>query len=349
MLTTTLRRIVVVPDNVSDENCTFFQRYSNEIASDYQWVFNALSIVPHDILEPFIDSSAYVKSKMAGSSLDVYMIRSNLLQNSHIDFDREFNVLWSSQETFLKTQASESLFRHKPIHITSFETNEAEFIGNLTPDSLNEKINEFILRTLAELEKNKIANDILSVVSSKKIKESLKFEFEPLNHNCTRPLYKTLTGYGYYAEKFEGIKLSENIEQHVNGMINMSKLIDDIRSGLTIPHHMVKNDAIIYCMSMCSEVVSGYLKMSYSTDVLRYMAQELKILTDEQYMDVHNQANHIINSNVPEWTNKFLTLLSDKTDKDETEIIELISDNFQFVETMLYSQLGRPENILISK
>lgn len=97
------------------------------------------------------------------------------------------------------------------------------------------------------------------------------------------------------------------------------------------------------------EVISGYLKMSYSTDVLRYMEQELKILTEEQYMDIHNQVNYIINSNAPEWTNKFVTLLSDKTDRDETEIIELISDNFQFVETMLYSQLGRPENILISK
>ncbi|QTM65154.2 hypothetical protein D0436_23650 [Shewanella decolorationis] len=140
MLTTTLRHIIVVPDNVSDENCTFFQRYSNEIASDYQWVFDALSIVPHDILEPFIDSSTYVKSKMAGSSLDVFMIRADLLQNSHIDFDREFNILWSSQETFLKTQESESLFKHKPIHITSFETKEAEFIGSLTPDSLNKKL-----------------------------------------------------------------------------------------------------------------------------------------------------------------------------------------------------------------
>lgn len=713
MLTTTLRHIVVVPDNVSDENCTFFQRYSNEIASDYQWVFDALSFVPHDILEPFIDSSTYVKSKMAGSSLDVFMIKADLLQNSHIDFNREFNILWSSQETFLKTQVSESLFKHKPIHITSFETKEAEFIGSLTPDSLNEKINEFILRTLSELENNKIVDDILSVVSKKKIKESLKFEFEPLNHNCTRPLYKTLTGYGYYAEEFEDIKSSENIDQHVKGMINMSKLIDGIRNELTIPHHMVKNDAVIYCMSMCSflykqnsrmwnelyrkldkpkreflksaiirnkmfsnftmsgsdvfnpyddpiisellkvrqtelglftsvasilavnqfaptmrlpnavmlhhdllknisslicnpsrksrrnlntkltnysetlkdeigkdlidaclsnknkilamcdfpiewinlngfpimftheisripttpgnlcsqlalsgqriilpyeaftdiliissfnssdpikdhlnsaleyfksndlyenlnitevnvnseidlidelnkfqgsivifdchgnhggetghgwlsigddkvdvwslahkarippivilsacsthpidgshasvanglfrcgaisvigtyapiqadhagifvarllyrisvyiplivkartiswrEVISGYLRMSYSTDVLRYMAQELKILTQEQYMDIHNQANHIINSNVPEWTNKFVTLLSDKTDRDEKEIIELISDNFQFVETMLYSQLGRPENILISK
>ncbi|QTM65103.1 hypothetical protein D0436_06010 [Shewanella decolorationis] len=566
---------------------------------------------------------------------------------------------------------------------------------------------------MSELENNKVVDDILSVVSKKKIKESLKFEFEPLNHNCTRPLYKALTGYGYYAEEFEDINSSENIDQHVNGMINMSKLIDSIRDELAIPHHMVKNDAVIYCMSMCSflykqnsrmwnefyrkldkpkreflknaiirnkmfsnftmsvsdvfnpyddpilsellkvrqtelrlftsvasilavnqfvptmrlpnavmlhhdllknisslicnpsrnsrrnlntkltnysetlkdeigkdlidaclinknkilamcdfpiewinlngfpimftheisripttpgnlcsqlalsgqriilpyeaftdiliissfnssdpikdhlnsaleyfksndlyenlniteinvdseiylinelnkfqgsivifdchgnhggetghgwlsigndkvdvwslahkarippivilsacsthpidgshasvanglfrcgaisvigtyapiqadhagifvarllyrisvyiplivkartiswrEVISGYLKMSYSTDVLRYMEQELKILTEEQYMDIHNQVNYIINSNAPEWTNKFVTLLSDKTDRDETEIIELISDNFQFVETMLYSQLGRPENILISK
>ena len=143
MLTTTLRHIIVVPDSVSDDNCTFFQRYSDEVATNYQWVFDALSIVPHDVLEPFLDSLSYVKSKVAGSSLDVYMIKSDLLQASHIDFDREFNILWSTSETFFQTQKAELLFKHKPIHITSFETTEAEFIGNLTPDSLNIKINEF--------------------------------------------------------------------------------------------------------------------------------------------------------------------------------------------------------------
>jgi hypothetical protein len=713
MLTTTLRHIIVVPDSISDDNCTFFQRYSDEVATNYQWVFDELSIVPHDVLEPFLDSLSYVKSKVAGSSLDVYMIKSDLLQASHIDFDREFNILWSTPETFFQTQEAELLFKHKPIHITSFETTEAEFIGNLTADSLNIKINEFIIRVLSEIEQSEIVDNISSIVSSNQTKDCIKFEFEPLNHNCTRPLYKTLTGYGYYAEECEDIKASDNIEQHVKGMLNMSKLIDSLRSELPIPHHMVKNDAIIYCMSMCSflykqnsrmwnelyrkldkpkreflknsiirnkafsnftmaghdvfnpyedpiisgllkerqtelslftsvasilavnqfaptirfpnavmlhhdllknisslicnlnrkshhnlnkkltnysetlkkeigsdlldaclikknkilamcdfpiewinlngfpimftheisripttpgnlctqlalsgqrvvfpyetfkdiliissfntsdpiknhlkssmeyfksnnlydnlnvtevnvdsesdlvnelnkfqgfivifdchgnhggetehgwlcigddkvdvwslahkcrippivvlsacsthpidgshasvanglfrcgaisvigtyapiradhaglfvarllyriavfipiivkertiswrEVISGYLKMSYSTDVLIYMAQNLKILTKEQYTDIHNQANLIINSNAPDWTDKFVTLISEKTGRDEAEIVELISDNFQFVDTMLYSQLGRPENILISE
>ncbi|ABM04808.1 hypothetical protein Ping_3111 [Psychromonas ingrahamii 37] len=711
MLTTTLRHIIVVPENISDENCTFFQRYSHEIATSYQWVFDALSTVPHDVLEPFLDSVSYAKSKVAGSSLDVYMIKSDLLRESHIDFDREFNILWSSEETFLQVKASEELFKYKPLHITSYKTKEAEFIGNFSPESLNETINDFIYRVLSEMDKSQTVDDILSIVSSESKKNHTKFKFEPLNHNCTRPLYKTLTGYGFYAEKCEDIKPSNNIEQHVKGMTNLSKLIDDIRSELQIPSHMIKNDAIIYCMSMCSflykqnsslwneiyrkldkpkrdflknaiirnklfsnftisnaevfnpyddpiisgllrerqtelnlfasvativgvnqfapalrlpngvmlhhdllknilslicnpsrkshrnlnaklknysetlkkeigqelldaslknknkiltmcdfpiewinidgfpimftheisripttpgnlcsqlaltgqriilpydafkdiliissfksfdpikghlnssleyfksngfydnlnivevnvdseseliselnkfqgnivifdchgnhggekehgwlcigdekvdvwslanksrippiiilsacsthpidgshasvanglfrcgavsvigtyapiradhagqfvarllhrvavfipfivknrtitwrEVISGFLKMSYSTDVLSYMAEDMKMLTKEQYRDIHNQANYIINSNAPEWTSKFISLISEKIGKDESEVKELIADNFQFVETMLYSQLGRPENIII--
>jgi hypothetical protein len=105
---------------------------------------------------------------------------------------------------------------------------------------------------------------------------------------------------------------------------------------------IVKNRTITW-----REVISGFLKMSYSTDVLIYMAKDMKILTKEQYTNIHNQTNIIINSNAPEWTNKFVNLISDEIGKSESEVKELIAEKFQFVDTMLYSQLGRPENIMI--
>lgn len=252
MFTTTIRHIVIVPDNISDENCTFFQRYSSEIINSYQWVFNYLSEVPHDILEPFLNSQNYVKSKLAGSSLDVQMIRSDLLKIVYDKSDSVFNILWSTPETFSQAKISELFFKYKPLHVTSCETKEALFIGDLTPESLNNEINNYIKKTLSGLEQSDEVDNVLSIIGSGQKKDSIKFKFNPLNHNCTRPLYKPLTGYGYYTENCEDIIPSNNIEQHVRGMVNLSEVISDIRDEIEIPQHLIKNDSIIYSMAMCS-------------------------------------------------------------------------------------------------
>ncbi|WP_027251967.1 CHAT domain-containing protein [Photobacterium halotolerans] len=252
MFTTTIRHIVVVPNDVSDENCTFFQRYSDEIVSSYQWVFDVLSGVPHDAMEPFLSSPNYVKSKLAGSSLDVQMIRSDLLKIVYDESDWVFNIIWSTPETFSQAKESEMLFKYKPLHVTSCETKEALFIGELTPESLNEEINNYIRQTLSSLDSSDATDEVLAIISSGQKKDAIKLGFSPLNHNCTRALYKPLTGYGYYAEDFEDIIPSDNIDQHVRGMTNLSEVINDIRENVEIPYHLIKNDSIIYSMAMCS-------------------------------------------------------------------------------------------------
>ncbi|EGR2435238.1 CHAT domain-containing protein [Vibrio cholerae] len=252
MFTTTIRHIVVVPNDVSEENCTFFQRYSDEIVNSYQWVFDVLSDVPHDALEPFLNSPNYVKSKLAGSSLDVQMIRSDLLKAVYDESDWVFNIIWSTPETFSQAKESEVLFKYKPLHVTSLETTEALFIGNLSPDSLNEEINNYIRQTLSCLDSCDAVEEFFSIIDSGQKKDEIKFDFSPLNHNCTRALYKPLTGYGYYAEDCEDIIPSDNIEQHVRGMIKLSEVINEVRGSVGIPRHLIKNDSIIYSMAMCS-------------------------------------------------------------------------------------------------
>lgn len=97
------------------------------------------------------------------------------------------------------------------------------------------------------------------------------------------------------------------------------------------------------------EVITGMLRMSYVTDVLMSMRDMLKLIDGDQYSEIHVKANYLINSSTENWQDKFISLIAELSELDEEKIRSVICENFQFVETMLYSQLGRPENIFISK
>lgn len=252
MFTTTITHIVAIPENISDENCSFFQRYSDEVLNDYLWVFEVLSTVPHDVMEPYLNSSSYLNSRLVGSSLNVQMLRADLLQDVYGDYDNVFNIIWSTPKTYHQAKKVESVFKFKPLHITSFETKEAEFIGNLNHETLNQKISEHIEDTIKKLDKNKEVDNLLSIISSRENKDSIKLGFNPLGHNCTRPLYRALSGYEYYADKFEDNIPSDNIEQHVSGMLKLAEVITETRKKSETPYYLSKSDVIIYSMSMCS-------------------------------------------------------------------------------------------------
>lgn len=96
------------------------------------------------------------------------------------------------------------------------------------------------------------------------------------------------------------------------------------------------------------EIVSGFLRMSYTTDVLRDLMHTHKLLTEDQYQTIHMQANVDINSGEPLWLEDLQRNVMEATGKSEIEMKALWSQHFQFVETMLFTQLGRPENIIIT-
>lgn len=97
------------------------------------------------------------------------------------------------------------------------------------------------------------------------------------------------------------------------------------------------------------EVVSGFLKMSYATDVLMGMRFELGLLSEKQYYDIHQEANMIINSYAPDWLTRFFEVIVAETEFSLEDVNMIIAENFSFVSTMLFSQLGRPENIIIQQ
>lgn len=97
------------------------------------------------------------------------------------------------------------------------------------------------------------------------------------------------------------------------------------------------------------EIISGLFKMSYARDVLTYLRDDMKLLSQAQYADIHIKTNVLINSlEDREWFDKLKLFIGVELNMDIDAINELFLESFQFVETMLMVQLGRPENIVIA-
>jgi len=92
--------------------------------------------------------------------------------------------------------------------------------------------------------------------------------------------------------------------------------------------------------------ISGFLRMSYSTDVLKYL-QGRGFIDEKAYCDIHIVANKDINLSNPDWYENLLEGGANSSGKTVDELLELIKDENPLFETMLYCQLGRPELITI--
>lgn len=96
------------------------------------------------------------------------------------------------------------------------------------------------------------------------------------------------------------------------------------------------------------EIITGLLRMSYVRDVMEGLRDQLGLVTQEQYKSIHIQANMLINTHEDKlWFEKFRALIAETVGLDQGKMDKLWEEHFQFVESMLYVQLGRPENIVI--
>jgi len=92
--------------------------------------------------------------------------------------------------------------------------------------------------------------------------------------------------------------------------------------------------------------VSDFFKMSFCTDILRELRDSFAWIDEAQYQEIHIKSNMLINPLRPEWFDLFVRLISEKSGKTQEEVLNKIQE-IGFVETMNYSQIGRPENIII--
>lgn len=92
--------------------------------------------------------------------------------------------------------------------------------------------------------------------------------------------------------------------------------------------------------------ISHFLKMSFTTDLLRSLLSQKRINQDA-YETIHINANMLINSYQKNWFELFCENLHSVSGIKKAELIKQISEKCHTFETIYYTQLGRPENIII--
>lgn len=95
------------------------------------------------------------------------------------------------------------------------------------------------------------------------------------------------------------------------------------------------------------EIVGTFFRMSYVTDVLRDLHEVRKAINEIQFRKLHEEANMAINASVPDWLEKLQQGVADSTGIALGDVRKIWAARYQFVETMLFAQIGRPENIFI--
>ena len=95
------------------------------------------------------------------------------------------------------------------------------------------------------------------------------------------------------------------------------------------------------------EIVGTFLRMSYVTDVLQDLLWVRKAINETQFRKLHFEANTAINAGVQDWLESLQQGVIDAAGMAEGDVRKIWAARYQFVETMLFVQLGRPENIVI--
>lgn len=71
-----------------------------------------------------------------------------------------------------------------------------------------------------------------------------------------------------------------------------------------------------------------------------------KLFEQVKYEKIHTDCNMIINTHLNGWYDMVLSVIHNETGVDINEVDKMIQ-NIGLTETMFYSQLGRPETIMI--
>ena len=128
--------------------------------------------------------------------------------------------------------------------------------------------------------------------------------------------------------------------------------VDAIHTGVTVARLLYRMSAFIPLVTKMfpitwRDVVSGFFRMSYVTDLLLDIWMHQRLIVESQYEQLHMDANLSINSKEDDWIDKFFAAVRGATGLSEASFNDMLLRRYQFVDTMLFVQLGRPENIMI--
>lgn len=91
------------------------------------------------------------------------------------------------------------------------------------------------------------------------------------------------------------------------------------------------------------KIISGFLQMSYATDVLRYLESSRFLTEKKDYMDVHLNANFDINSGSPDWYDNLLNRVAKVAGVEKSLLESKINIEHPLMDTLMYCHLGRPD------
>ncbi len=118
MITSSIQHIVAMPTDLDDEKISVFQGFSLEIYPEYAEILSTLAWFPHDLLECHLTDKQIIASKMAGSNLNIRMIRAELIDPHHAEITGYPTVIWSSSRSVALVEKRLSQFQFKPLHIS---------------------------------------------------------------------------------------------------------------------------------------------------------------------------------------------------------------------------------------
>jgi hypothetical protein len=125
--------------------------------------------------------------------------------------------------------------------------------------------------------------------------------------------------------------------------------INGVQAAVLIARFLLRFTAILPHLRVAmpwSQVVSGMLRMSYVTDVLR--AMERRFSFDEAtYRGIHSDANLAINQFQADWFDELIVSLSRATSRSEAEIRDVWMRTCYFTDTLHYVHLGQPEHLFL--
>lgn len=248
--TSAIQHIVLLPEDVA-QGSSFFQRFAPKLLQHYQPILNALSIFPHDVFDALLSKNEYVLAKMRGSPLNIGLLRIDLFETFFAALDNRITVLWSSEETNRRTSEVAAKFSLKPLHISTFPANNAIHLDALTTELVNENIALLVANISASSKDYRSLGEVFEAEPCI-IRDAGNLPFQPLMHNCTAPLVRVLESYGFAVDKSKPISPGPDHTVHIDEMLKLTEKIDEIRGGATEHTSDEKNDAIVYCPSVCT-------------------------------------------------------------------------------------------------
>lgn len=131
--------------------------------------------------------------------------------------------------------------------------------------------------------------------------------------------------------------------------------IDAVKSAVFIARILYRMEAFLPAIKALGfnavswrSFISGFMRMSYVTDIVNFLHQDKKLLNETQAVKIKIDANNVINLGDVSWFDKVSDMIESCLSVEQGWLFKTIFEEIPLTETMYYCQLGRPEDLVIS-